>query len=523
MILEYKLDYRSSSSVYEKIFLNQLKASHLNGNISKDGFELKLFVEAETPEELETFATSFATNLPHSIFLYSTEAQMVDTMPKEPYRSIENKTSSFSLCPTCLNTIKESSAIFTQCDMCENHNSHGENRSYKSDFMETAQKIQEGKTVEINTFYGKYFIGTPSAICNSLEFDILAYDLATVEQYANVEAYELNALASFEKPKIRLKTKLKFTIDHEDVNVELIKFRLADDAILSLLMQELHTLGIDALFITKDRIDTDETLLLTTIEDESEPIEVVVSANDVLIVKDHQAKSEIEEFNRVVKNNNLLNQYENFAGVNLNRDQANIIVHGKKFGLIEYFSFETSFDSVADIFTQIVSTGEQGKKLLENYRNKFPEHYDNISTLTFEKKNFSIYTLWGVIAIILDFAQTTNPQEAAKILEESGMSFLGDRGVKIDYKLISKKSKLTFNPLMTIQTAISFKLAGVDKLSLCYGIMESFVEFISNELDELKQTMNVEAVIITGSLLSNRKIFSKISAEVSKNHKLYFT
>ena len=71
---------------------------------------------------------------------------------------------------------------------------------------------------------------------------------------------------------------------------------------------------------------------------------------------------------------------------------------------------------------------------------------------------------------------------------------------------------------MTIRTAISFKLAGVDQLGLCYGVIESFLEFITNEIDELKQTMGVEAVVITGSLLSNRRVFSKISTEVSMNN-----
>jgi len=38
----------------------------------------------------------------------------------------------------------------------------------------------------------------------------------------------------------------------------------------------------------------------------------------------------------------------------------------------------------------------------------------------------------------------------------------------------------------------------------------------------MQTTMSIEAIIITGSLLSNRRIFSKISQEVSKNHKIFF-
>jgi len=546
MILEYKLDYRSSSMVYEKIFLNQLAESNLNGNISRVSESeasapniLKLFVEANTTEELEKFATNFSNALPHSIFLYSTEASMVEEMPTEPY-IIEDKKIPTAPCPKCLAKIKESYNIFTQCNVCgymeQPVGASIENTQNR--IIESAQKIKEKKIIEINTFYGKYFVGLPSAICNSIEFDILAYDLATVERYANVEEYELNALASFEKPKIKLKKKMKFIMDYEEVEAELIRFRLADDAILYLLMQELHNIGVDVLFISKDRVGLEsetsapnkarlkpsipniETLLLTKIENEQEPIEIVASPKHILILKENQPKSQIDDFNAIVKQNNLSQKYKNIAGVNLNREYSNIIIQGERFGLIEYLAFDFSFNSIADIFAQIDSSDEEAQRLLNNYKNKFPELYERVSKIKFANNKFSIYRLWGVIAMILDFAD--NPQDGAKILEENAMCFLGDRGVRIDYKLISKNGKPHFDPIMTIRTAISFKLAGVDNLGLSYGVIESFLEFITNEIDELQQSMEIEGVVISGSLLSNRRIFSKISQEVSQNHKVYF-
>jgi len=521
MILEYKLDYRSSSMVYEKIFLNQLAESNLKGNISKDGFELKLFVEADTTEELESFATNFANALPHSIFLYSTEASMVEEMPTEPY-IIEDKKIPTAPCPKCLAKIKESYNIFTQCNVCgyEKQPVGASIEDTQNRIIESAQKIKEKKIIEINTFYGKYFVGLPSAICNSIEFDILAYDLATVERYANVEEYELNALASFEKPRIRLKKKMKFIMDYEEVEAELIRFRLADDAILYLLMQELHNIGVDALFISKNRIDTEERLLLTKIKQELEPIEIVASPKHILILKESQAKSQIDDFNAIVKQHNLSDRYKNIAGVNLNREYSNIIIQGERFGLIEYLAFDFSFDSIADIFAQIELSDKEAQRLLNNYKNKFPELYKRVSKIEFTDNKFSIYRLWGVITMILDL--TDNPRDGAKILEENAMCFLGDRGVRIDYKLISKNGKPYFDPLMTIRTAISFKLAGVDELGLCYGVIESFLEFVTNEIDELKQSMDIEAVVISGSLLENRRVFYKIASEVSQNHKLYF-
>ena len=545
MILEYSLDYRSSSLVYERIFLQKLKELNLKGNLESEALApniLKLFVEANTTEELEKFATTFAKALPHSIFLHEIKATMVDEMPTEPY-IISDKKLPLPPCPSCLAKIKESYNIFTQCDACgyvgvslvDTHDINTKNR-----MIDSAQKIKDGKTVEINTFYGKYFIGVPSSICNGIDFDILAYDLETIKKYANVEEYELNALASFEKPSIKLKKSLKFTVAYEEVESEIIRFRLADDAILYLLMQELHTIGVDAIFITKERIGLEsealapndtrlkpslpniETLLLTKVENEKEPIEIVASPKHIHIIK-KQSPKPIDAFYSVDKESNLKDKYENIAGIHLSKEYQNhIVVHGNRYGLVEYLSFAFSFDSVADIFAQIEKKDDKAKSLIENYKKKFPEIYKRVIDIKFEDNQFNIYKFWGVIAMVLDFTQSNNPFKGAEVLEESALSFLGEKGPRIDYKLINKAGKPNYDPLMTIRTAISFKLAGVDQLGLSYGIIESFLEFITNEIDELKQTMGVEAIVITGSLLSNRRVFSKIAQEVSQNHRVYF-
>lgn len=534
MILEFNLDYRCNSLVYEKIFLEQLKEANLNGNISKNHFNLKLFVEAQAPQELEDFATTLAQNLPHSIFLYDSQVSVVESMPKESYTLPKDNYLPSPPCPKCLPKIKESYNIFTHCDIC-GYGIDGIERSYQNEFQTLAKSIQEGQTVGITTMYGNYSVGVLSKQCNNINFDIVAYDIATIEKYsANIEPYEIKALASIEKPSIKFKKNIKFIMDFEDIEADLIRFRVPDDAILVLLMQELHKVGIDALFISKDAIETHQKFALFDIKEELEPIEVVTAPNNVLIVKGNRGLAPITintkeknsilyAFDLVEQEHNLKANYENIAGVNLAKEYSNnIVVYGEKYGLIEYLSFDFEFQSIADIFEQIKASDTEAQKLLENYQNKFPKHYDKISTISFDTSYFNLYKLWGVIAIILDITPSSNPIEGAKALEQNALSFLGEKGPRIDYKLFNKKGKVYFNPLMTIRTAMSFRLAGVDESSLCYGVIESFLEFIANELDELKQSMGVSAIIATGSLLSNKKIFSKMSQEVSVNHKIYF-
>ncbi len=534
MILKFTLDYRSSSLIYEKIFLEQLKESNLQGNISKNHFNLKLFVQSESPQELEDFATNFSLNLPHSIFLYDSQASIVESMPQESYILPKHTPLPSPPCPKCLPKIKESYNVFTHCNVC-GYEIEGKNKSYQNEFETLAKSIQDEKIISIQTFYGKYSIGILTKQCNNIKFDILAYDLATVEKYtANIQPHEITALGAIEKPTIKLKKNMKFVMDFEEIEADLIHFRLPDDAVLVLLMEELHKIGIDAIFISKDTIETNQDFSLFDIEEEFEPIEVVTAPNNVLIVKGNRGLAPItlntkeknpilNAFNSVEQEHNLKAKYENIASINLAKEYSNnIVVYGEKYGLIEYLSFEFEFESIADIFTQIKANDSEGQKLLENYQNKFPKHYDKISTISFDNTYFNLYKLWGVIAIILDMTPSSNPIEGAKVLEENALLFLGDKGPRIDYKLFNKKGKVYFNPLMTIRTAMSFRLAGVDELSLCYGVIESFLEFLANELDEIKQNMGVSAIIATGSLLSNKKIFSKMSQEISVNHNIYF-
>jgi len=214
---------------------------------------------------------------------------------------------------------------------------------------------------------------------------------------------------------------------------------------------------------------------------------------------------------------------ESIAGINLSKNyKNNLLVYGEKYGVVEYLSLNFEFDSMDDIFKQIRTTDENGIKIVENYQKKFPDHFDKISKIVFEDKDFNIFRLWGVVAIVLDYTNSEDPWEAAHVLEENAMSFLGEKGPRIDYKLLNIDGKVYLDPLMTIRTAMSFRLAGVDQLMLSYGVIESFLEFLANEIDELKPSMDITAITATGSLLSNKHLFSKMSREISMNHNIYF-
>nr|WP_321266100.1 hydrogenase [uncultured Sulfurimonas sp.] len=536
MVLEFIFEYSSSSFIYDKILTKVLSNSDLDGKLLKSDRYIKLYVASEDSDKLEEFANKLSLELPHSIYLRHTEVNVVDAMPEEDMTLVSTEKPALSFCPSCLAKVLDESSQdyynpFCECDVC-GYSLDKESANYKSLFEQTASAIKNGSAIKVNTFYGEYYLSKLDARCNDISFDVLCYDLASVAKYTNVTKNETIALGAIEKPLISLKTNLKFKMDFEDVKEELLRFKLADDFVLHLIMLELHKLGINCISISKDEIKYENTLDIVDFKEVMEPIECVVGEKNIVILSGNKGLPKFEltdeevipyigAFNSVIKEHDF--KEKTVVGLNISKDyHNNILVYGKKFGLIEYLSFKSEYGSVAEIFSAIEETNETGKKLLGNYRDNFGELFQRVSLVTFDEQELNIYKLWGIVSIILGYSNNYDIYTSAKKLESNAKSFLGSKGPRIDYKLQNINSKVYLDPLMVIRTAMTFKLAGVDDLSLSYGVVESFVEFISNQLDEIKQNMNNDVVVATGSLLGNKHLFSKLDKEVSINHELYF-
>ena len=535
MILEYKIDYRSSSLVYEKIFVKELQKHNLEGRLQRDGFVLKLYVQAKDAQELEQFADSFAASLPNSIFLHSVEATVVEQMPQTSLEIDSSYKLELPFCPECKAKVEDSSSdsyydISTKCEVC-GYSATAKSKNYKAEFEAIAKEIADGKIITLDTFYATYHIGKLGNVCKDIECDVLSYDLATVARYTHSNEYELNLLASFEKPLMRLKTNTKFLMDFEEVGKELLRFRLADDFVLHFLTAELHTLGIDMVFLTQESINTYATYSFVERTQDLTPIEIVASQKEILITSGNKGLPQIEYAKdsitpAVDRLYSIIDEHklddDNIACISLDKKQDTaILVYGKKYGMVEYLSLSANFSSIKEIFATIASSDDSGLSLVRNYKAKFPELFEKIVDIEFDNSRFNIYRLWGVIAMILGYSNSQEPLEASKKIDTNVEMFLGKKGPRIDYKLYNKDGKVHYDPLMTIRTAMSFKLAGVDELMLSFGVMESFVEFVVNELDEAQKSMSTTAVVFSGDMFTNKAIFDKFVTESTINHKVY--
>ena len=535
MILEYRIDFRSQTDIYARLFLNLIDKHSIDGKITKEGNILRCYARISDTDDFDNFAKEFSRKIPNSIFLYNTQVQVIKTMPQES--DIVNKDRHYL--PFCINCMEEVLDInnknyyniFTQCYMC-GYGLVEQEKSYKDKILEMTKIIEKGNKIKLNTFYGTFIVGKIDEGCNKFDFDIIAYDCATISKYTNIKDYEIKAMASIEKPLIRVNLNLKFKTDIVDIQNELIRFKLADDFVLYLLMVELYKKDIDMIFITKENIQYERYFdLVTPII--IEPLEAVVSKSHTIAINGGNQRGletapilanknhSLNAMYSVINEHNLLQKYTNLCSVYLSKENENsILLYGEKFGTKTYLSFEFDFQSIDEIFDTISATNETGMKLITNYISKFPQLYEECKRFDFDKIS-NIYELWGVLSIILGFDSINNIQQASKTLENNALLFLGERGPRIDYKLIQKDNQTLMDPLTVIRSAISFRLADIDDLTLSYGVIESFTEFISNELDSIRENLGAEAIILNGSLLRNRMLFDKLLQNISSTQKVY--
>jgi len=537
MILAYELDLRTDAGVYERIFLRTLKQNGLDGKIVREHFALKMYVEAEDAQTLERFADTLTANLPHSIYLHATDVSVIETMPEtEGYIPPSPSTQRMiPFCPQCAGRVLDPNDphwydAHMQCEACGYGVYTGTPHNDRDAIMEAVMTIHGGGIVELNTHYGTLYLGQLSSARQDTSYDILVHDLAVLAECAYIQEHDVMALGAIEKPMVRLRTLPDFGATLPWDERRLVRFRLPDDMVLYLLMEELHHLGIDRVFVTATvQSDAVPCRIVDPIR-QAEPIEAVVSAHHVAIVQGdkglyppeplREPMPIIGAFQSVIREHRL--RGDNIAGIHIDRREgAHILVYGRRYGTVKYLAFEDEAAGMASLFRRIVESDESGKRLMENFRRTHPERFNQLLGIAFDHPRLDLYRLWGVLALVVGLSDDPDLERSAQIFEEHAQLFDGIRGPRIDYRIDNTAGEAHFDPLMTIRTAISFILAGVEADEIAYGAMESFCEFVANEMDQVAQSMGTEGIALSGSLLTNGRLFAKITEDLSLNHTVY--
>ena len=263
MILRFDFEYVSTSLVYEKILLRELEKFSLKGVLQKNDSMLSLYVEG-SENELENFADDLALELPHSLFLKNSSAEVVEKLPKDEYKLPNFPKRELPFCPKCYKEALQKNDPFVKCEVC-GYDVQRSKLVYKNFAKEIIDKneeifknlavaIKNGAVVKVKTFNGYKKI----ALANEKNykvfhgnFELLFRDVSCVNDIVPLRKGEVLALGSFEKPLLCLPVSQKILQEYPFFEKEHhLNLRLSDDLMLELILSYLKDEGVDFVLIS---------------------------------------------------------------------------------------------------------------------------------------------------------------------------------------------------------------------------------------------------------------------------------
>ncbi|WP_298693442.1 hypothetical protein [uncultured Sulfuricurvum sp.] len=148
------------------------------------------------------------------------------------------------------------------------------------------------------------------------------------------------------------------------------------------------------------------------------------------------------------------------------------------------------------LIDKMAALREGSDRLIDNIKTKFPEIYELL--LKIECSDADLFT---ATAMILGLEE----QSYEGVMKEA-LKFLGKGGLQIDTKVEDNR----FNHVAFLSSIISYQMAGVDSVYLSYSIFESFGDYFSELITEIKGKTKATEVALCGSYFGGQSLFSRI-------------
>lgn len=420
--------------------------------------------------------------------------------------------------------------------------------SFRTMFEVAAKALRDGKTLLMKTTMGyRLFYRTDKLDQGSV---LMLTNAMKITEYCSLINDEFNALLSIERPIIHvalkdetLRSTFGATIDvkYPDegfsvllgkeltlLGLDFIAYRALDSAVEADFSMDfdlnIHSQSDMRLFINKDvkfiasgeRVSFPARLPFGT--------DTLSIANGLVGIKDEKGMlfDQMERFSSAstLKVNQLETEEPAVESANFHtmaEDEASfmsVIAEHSKFGtkvVGAYFEGEPSFlyydgkkvirvvppkpFSPEGLLEKMETLREGSDRLVANMRTKLPEMVEALSSL---KEGA---TLFEATAIILGLEE----KSYEGVMKEA-LKFVGKGGLQIDTKVEDNR----FNHVAFLSSIISYRLADVDAVYLSYSIFESFGDYFSELLTEIKGKTKASDVVLCGSYFAGQSLFSRL-------------
>lgn len=553
MILAYKFEYVSSNMVlgnFLKVICNDFKIKYV---IDRCDSVTTLFV-SDSENRLHKFADYIAFYLPLSIFLKSTSVEVVDKIDKGGFRPKECDIA-LPFTKKAITLAKDFNSVFFNnpftpneigkvCEDCdtsiifskENNILIANNAlSLKKVYEEVADLIARNESITIKTPNGNFSFSKvlKKHLQNKKDFEIIPTDLSNVQKMVLLDENEIKNLASLEKPIIKARINSIYA-SKDIISQKSVQVRMPNTLLLQFICNELYKIGVD--FIVKSRSNEEDKYFIDyeANSPKIDNIEIcVLENNEVLLLRGYHDLPErlikgleklkvpaIKQYASILRERDLF-EYKTSCFYFSKTHNDSILYHDGKEGILEFVKFST-FSSVEEIFNKIEKDEKSGKKLIENYKKVFPEIYQTaLNTEIPADIADNLFNLFAFASLILGFSDDF--ENAADILIENAQNFGGQKGPRIDFSQTDNdKIKSDFDAIRLVRSAMSFKLAGVEDLTLSFGFIDSFSYFVSDIADAHKETLLSSKITLGGSMFSYKRLTEMTCKNLLANHKIYF-
>lgn len=429
--------------------------------------------------------------------------------------------------------------------------------SFRTMFEVAAKAIVDNRRLLMKTTMG-YRLFYKSEV---MHFDsvLMMINAAKITDHLSLITEEFNALLSIERPVMHVTLKNEQLKEYLDANTVYVKY--PDDGFSILLATELQKLGVD--FIAYEEADENseaDIVMDYDLEVNAQSDMRLFLNKDVQFIAEGErvafpskalvAKNSLSVAHGIVgveRNNKMLfDKMEHFKSVNvlkanvlegvdeqyhshqrsIAQDEASfmsVIAEHQLFGkkcVGAYFDEEPSFlyydgkkvirvvppkpfDS-KNLLQKISDLREGSDRLVENLQKKMPEAYSKLEVLQ-TQENVKLFEATAIILGLKD--------ESMRGVTKEAMKFIGKGGIQIDTHVKDNR----FDHTAFLASIISYQLAEVSTAIVCYSIFESFGDYFSELMQEVKVKTKAEHLILCGTHFANQSLFSRIQRNFKQN------
>ncbi|MBX7491055.1 protein hydE [Helicobacter turcicus] len=496
-----------------------LKSKQLQGQCvqtSKDSFSLEV---QGTQEEILTFSKNLEHSIPLSLQWAFKELVLIESFSTQGIIPCHVAKGNF-LTPlelqnlTCKNSkdfcnLWADFVYYTQEKITFLHKGEKleikDSKTLQQVLQKSAQTLKNGERIFLKTIFGKYEVAPldeKRPIQLPSDFTFMPFSLENTKLIFKVEEWDLQALATLEKPKITLSPKSIFAEFFSSAFVNVI---LPFEPYLVLLGKFLEEYQGLYLLPLQEKLENG---ICEFVESSTSPLHISVAKNGLTLAYNFSPSApnaNLHALKSTITNNALVRT----NAVYLGREDTRFLVYfDTRFKEALEFRFEAN---LGVIIATLETLNKTTQSLLRNFTKENEALITHLKSLPKDSMfSKNLLDLLGLAGILLDLGDTKDLKESCAKVLLNAANFMGQKGPRIDFRLErDSEGKISLNTLQTLRSIMSFKLAGVEIPLLCFGILDSLAEFFANLSRDMNENYQTQGIVICGEIFLNKQFLNQ--------------